>query len=351
MLTRGTWMLYGAYGRTGGLIVDEALRRGHRPILAGRNPAKLDALRRTTGLETATVPLEDGAALRAALDGVRLVVLAAGPYEMTGPAMRAACLDAGSSYLDINGDVHDFRRALAADERARAAGVAVIPGAGYGVVFGECLAAHVVRRMPGATSLRLSLATETDGRSRGATLSIATALTGGGFEIRDGELRGRPVAFSTWQVRDPDRAVTTFAAVPRAELVAVHRSTGVPNIVTGIPMSRVAAASVRLAGTWIGRVMARTATHRSDDTGSMPPETAIASLRSRIWAEAGNDEGQTATAILETGEGYRAAAAAAVRAVESLLDTPRVGALTPVQAFGADFALDVPGTRIQELDQ
>jgi len=29
--------------------------------------------------------------------------------------------------------------------------------------------------------------------------------------------------------------------------------------------------------------------------------------------------------------------------------TPRVGALTPVRAFGADFALGVPGTQIQEL--
>jgi len=37
------------------------------------------------------------------------------------------------------------------------------------------------------------------------------------------------------------------------------------------------------------------------------------------------------------------------RAVEALLNTPRVGALTPVEAFGANFALEVPGTRIQEL--
>src|SRR5215813_13399802 len=35
-----TWMLYGAYGRTGRLIVNEARRRGHRPILAGRDAAK-----------------------------------------------------------------------------------------------------------------------------------------------------------------------------------------------------------------------------------------------------------------------------------------------------------------------
>jgi hypothetical protein len=34
-----------------------------------------------------------------------------------------------------------------------------------------------------------------------------------------------------------------------------------------------------------------------------------------------------------------------VRAVERLLAEPRVGALTPAGAFGADFVLDVPGTR------
>jgi hypothetical protein len=54
-------------------------------------------------------------------------------------------------------------------------------------------------------------------------------------------------------------------------------------------------------------------------------------------------------AMLQTGEGYHAAAAAAVRALESQMREPRVGALTPVQAFGANFALLVPGTRIQEL--
>jgi hypothetical protein len=35
--------------------------------------------------------------------------------------------------------------------------------------------------------------------------------------------------------------------------------------------------------------------------------------------------------------------------VELQMQEPRVGALTPAQAFGASFALLVPGTRIQEL--
>ena len=344
------WMLYGAYGMTGGLIVDEAMRRGHRPILAGRDAAKLQQLQRVTGLDTAHLPLERGSELRAALSAVRCVVLAAGPYDVTGPPMRAACLDARCSYLDINGEVDDFGEVLACDESARAAGVAMIPGVGYGVVFAECLAAQMTRRMPDTTSLRLSLATETQGRSRGATLSIATALARGGLEVRGGKLCDRPTAFSTWRAPDPNRPVTRFAAVPRAELLAVHRSTGVPNIVAGIPMSRAAAAFVRAAGPWIGRVLARLARRPSGEAEPRPSDTAIATLRSRIWAEARNDGGETLAAMLETGEGYRAAAAAAVRAVESLLQTPSIGALTPVQAFGADFALAVPGTRVQELE-
>jgi short subunit dehydrogenase-like uncharacterized protein len=344
-----TWMLYGAYGRTGRLILDEALRRGHRPILAGRDAGKLQELQHATALDTAHLTLERGPQLRTALSAARCVVLAAGPYEVTGPRMRAACLEARCSYLDVNAAVDDFRQALACDQAARAAGMAVIPGVGYGVVFGECLAAQTARRLPDATSLRLSLATETEGPSRAATLSVAGALARGGLDVHDGELRNRPIAFTTWRAPDSQRSATRFAAMPMAELVAAHRSTGVPNIVAGIPMSRAAAAFVRATGPWIGRVLARTAARRSGDVGPRPPEAAIAALRSRIWAEARNDQGQAAVAMLETGEGYRAAASAAVRAVESLLQAPRIGALTPVQAFGADFALGVPGTRIQEL--
>jgi short subunit dehydrogenase-like uncharacterized protein len=45
------WMLYGAYGFTGQLILDEALQRGHRPLLAGRSREKLLPLAERFGLE------------------------------------------------------------------------------------------------------------------------------------------------------------------------------------------------------------------------------------------------------------------------------------------------------------
>lgn len=345
---RSDWMLYGAYGTTGRLILDEARRRGHTPVLAGRDAAQLEALGRTTGLVTRRVSIEDAAGMRAALSDMRCVLLAAGPYHLTGPAMRRACLDSRCSYLDINGELDDFVGAMATDADARTAGIGLIAGVGYGVVFAECLAGHVKSRLPGATSLRLSLATETRGRSRAATRSAAAAMMAGGRDIHLGALRTRPIASPTWEVLRADGSRLRFAGAPLAELAAVQRSTGILNVTTGIPLSRMAAAAMRVGAPVLGRILAMTARTRTPPPAVTPP-AAGNEQRSRIWADAEDDAGNHAAGMLETGEGYRAAAHVAVRAVESQMRDPRVGALTPVQAFGSGFASLAPDTHIQEL--
>src|SRR5262249_58082187 len=129
-------------------------------------------------------------------------------------------LDAGCPYLDVNGEIGDFGRALAADADAQTAGIAIIPGVGYGVVFAECLAALVKAHLRNATSLRLSLATETRGRSRAATLSMAATIASGGRDIYRGSVRVRTIATPSWHVDLADGSRIRFAAAPLAELVA-----------------------------------------------------------------------------------------------------------------------------------
>jgi len=121
------------------------------------------------------------------------------------------------------------------------------------------------------------------------------------------------------------------------------------NIVAGVPRSRAAAALIRIAGPLLGKFLAWKAARASNTAEPTPSAAAIAALHSRVWADAGNTTGKRVARVLETGEGYRAATVAAVRALELQLQQPRTGALAPVQAFGASFALLVPGTRIQEL--
>src|SRR6476619_575074 len=70
----GMFLIYGANGYTGELIAREAVRRGHKPILAGRNAEKLGALAKELGLESRVFPLD-----KPQLDGVDAVLHCAGP--------------------------------------------------------------------------------------------------------------------------------------------------------------------------------------------------------------------------------------------------------------------------------
>src|SRR5689334_19071738 len=98
MFTNIPWMLYGATGRTGTLIAEHAVARGHRPLLAGRDRGRLRALADRLGLPWVVAAVDD---VYPVLGESRLVLLAAGPFESTSSAVLAACLRAGVHYLDI----------------------------------------------------------------------------------------------------------------------------------------------------------------------------------------------------------------------------------------------------------
>ncbi|HLG22630.1 MAG TPA: NAD(P)H-binding protein, partial [Candidatus Manganitrophaceae bacterium] len=67
------WMIYGAYGYTGTLVAEESVRRGHRPVLAGRSADRLAALAKRLELEYRATSLQDEEALSRALAGFKLV--------------------------------------------------------------------------------------------------------------------------------------------------------------------------------------------------------------------------------------------------------------------------------------
>src|SRR5512132_2846933 len=222
MSDRPRWILYGAYGTTGQLILDEALRRGHRPVLAGRDASRLSAVAAARGLQTVALPLHDREAAKRALEGVSVLLNAAGPFFETGQPLRARCLEAGTSYVDVNGEIGDFLESIECDSEARAKGIAIIPGAGFGVVFGEAVSAHVAMRLPDASWLRISFDLVNASTSRGAQRSTASVLTGGGYVVQGGILRKRPTASSTWRLPQSSAIgrPSRFASAPRPELIA-----------------------------------------------------------------------------------------------------------------------------------
>ena len=165
-------LIYGATGYTGQLVLDECLASGVRPVLAGRKALAVKALAEPHALEWRVASLDDAAALDIALRGARVVIHCAGPFARTSRRMADACLRGGVHYLDITGEIAVFEALAARDAEAKAAGVMLLPGVGFDVVPSDCLAAHLKRRLPSATSLTLAFHGGT-GLSRGTATSTS----------------------------------------------------------------------------------------------------------------------------------------------------------------------------------
>lgn len=73
-------VICGAYDYTGWDIAERAVERGLRPILAGRSSEKLSASASRLRLPARTFALDDPAAFDSGLQGIRVVIHAAGPF-------------------------------------------------------------------------------------------------------------------------------------------------------------------------------------------------------------------------------------------------------------------------------
>src|SRR4030095_16958798 len=133
-MTSDPLLVYGATGYTGRLIVDAAVRRGLRPILAGRDRERLEALASDCRCDYRVASLTDETALNAALHDVQAVLLTAGPFSETAMPMVTACVRAGVHYLDVTGECAVIERLLARSGEARRGNCMVMPGCGFDVV-------------------------------------------------------------------------------------------------------------------------------------------------------------------------------------------------------------------------
>ena len=344
-----SWAIYGAYGYTGRLIAEEAIRRAHRPLLAGRDPARLAHLAEELGLEWRAFGLEDPVALVRAVEPLDLVLHAAGPFARTSSSMVRACLQGRTHYLDITGEIPVLESIYSRDAEARAAGIALLPAAGFDVVPSDCLALHVASRVGEPRELEIAIAPS--GRaSAGTTRTVLASLAGRrtlGLERRDGRLIERRIG-ETRRVRFSDgREREALVGIPWGDLASAYRTTGARDItilMASPPMKRIA-----VLAPVAGRLLAIGPLQRVAEAAvarfvTGPDERARREGRSYLWARAVNAEGREAEAWMETAEGYRFTALSAVACVERTLAERPTGALTPAGAFGADLALSIEGT-------
>lgn len=340
------FLLYGSYGYTGRLIAEHARKQGLAPLLAGRDAAAVAAQGAELGLPHRAFSLDDTAALDAALRETRVVLHAAGPFSRTARPMMEACLRAGAHYLDITGEISVFETAAALDGRAREAGVMMMPGAGFDVVPSDCLAAHLKRRLPGATRLTLAFM-GLGGISRGTATTMAENAGEGGAVRRGGRITRVPAAYRSMEV-DFGRGPVTVTTIPWGDVSTAFHSTGIPDIevYTRVPLKqvRVMRATRRLgwllASAPVQRMLKRSI--RKGPPGPTPEQRAKGV--SLLWGKVEDAEGRAAVSRLRTPEGYTLTARTAVAAVRRVLagDAP-AGFQTPSRAYGADWILEFEG--------
>lgn len=346
------WMIYGAYGYTGALITEEAVRRGHRPVVAGRSADRLIPLAKRFGLDPLVLDLNDETTLAKAVAECSLVLHAAGPFIETSAPMVRACLSAGTHYVDITGEISVFEEIFARDPEAKPKGITLLPGAGFDVVPGDCLAKYVADKVPGATRLELGVAAMTR-VSPGTARTMLRQLPRGMSVRREGRLATSAVGEGTRTIRFPGGTRQAVAAA-LGELSAAYWTTGIPTITTYMAFPSPMIGLMRWTGPLLQRLLASDAIRRAAEKGAKrvirgPNAEARRKGRSFLWARASDEKGGAAEAWLETAEAYAFTAMAAVRCAEGVLKKHPAevcpGACTPAGAFGADFVLEIPGTR------
>jgi len=340
-------LIYGATGYTGKLVVDEAIRRGLTPIVAGRDAAKVAEVGARTGLPTRTFPVD-----APDLTGVTVLLNIAGPFSRTAKPMIDACLRAGVHYLDVTGEIAVFEACAARDAEAKTAGILVMPGVGFDVVPTDCMAAHLQRRLPTATSLRLALGVG-GGISHGTATTAAENLDAGGAVRKGGKLTRVPSAYKTLDV-DFGRGPRTTVTIPWGDVSTAYRTTGIPDIevyaafpstaITLMKLGNYAAPLLRaklvkgLVQAWI------------DAQPPGPTDAARARGHAVVWGDAADDAGNRVAARLTTPEGYTLTAITAIEAAMRVdAGTPHRGFGTPAGVFGADFVLGFTGVTLEDL--
>lgn len=347
------FLIYGVTGYTGQLVAERAKRLGMTPILAGRDAERTKAIADSLGLDWKAFPLDDSAALDDALKAVDVVLHIAGPFSATSKPMADACLRTKTHYLDITGEIDIFESLAARDAEAKKAGIMLMPGCGFDVVPSDCLAAHMKRLLPDATSLDLAI-TGLGKTSRGTAKTGIESLSKGRRARRQNVIidldraEERRFDFPTGVTKDG-------ISVSWGDVSTAWHSTHIPNITVFFEATKQLKQLAQmnpvlrfLLSTGLGQAWLK---RQVDKRPAGPNEADRKRGYSEILGIARNGKGVEKRAFLRTPEGYTLTALTSLEIVRRIFEgAAKPGFQTPSNVFGPDFILEFEGCERRDLD-
>jgi short subunit dehydrogenase-like uncharacterized protein len=349
----GQVLIYGAYGFTGSGIARLAAEYGIRPVLAGRNEAKLTPLADSLNLDYVVLTLENNHDnLVAVLEHFELVLHIAGPYTYTARPMLDAVVAAGTHYVDLTGENHVIQAQLDRDDEFREANIMVMPAVGFDVVPTDCLNVYVADRVENANLLTVVIESNANAIA-GAGASRGTAKSGLEILARPLLLRQNGAMVQADKPKVIERSVEgraqTLVQIPWADLMTSWVSTGIPTIeVFQVQQGELPGWVLTLARSEAGRRALAWAIDSFMPEG--PSDEAQAKSQTVIEATASNAAGDTASARLLTPEPYKLTFHSTLLIARRILDGQwDPGFQTPGKVYGPDLVLEIPGVSRVDL--
>ena len=344
------WIIYGATGYSGQLVVAKAVAAGMQPVVAGRSQDKVEALAHKYDLPHRVFDIQSLSDSDALIAGMDLVLNCAGPFSQTADVMMQACLKQQAHYIDITGEIDVFEAAASLNEAAKDRGVVLCPGVGFDVIPTDCVAGQLKAMMPDATHLALGFDSRS-GFSPGTAKTSVEALPNGGKVRVDGEIKTVPLAAKTRKI-DFGGGEKLAMTIPWGDVSTAYHNTGIPNIEVYIPSSPGMVKQLKRLN-WIKPILKLGLVQsflkkRVEKKVKGPDEATRAKLTTFVWGEVKNAQGEAKQYRIEVANGYEVTADGSMLVAQALLGAHAgaSGYHTPSTLLGTDLVEKLPGTRV-----
>ncbi len=344
-----SFLIYGASGYTGKLIVELSIKKGLKPVLAGRTESKIKPLAEKYGVEYLVFGLDKVEEIVQNIAKFPLVLNCAGPFSRTAKPMVQACLIVKTHYLDITGEIEVFEMIKSYDSEAKKNGIILLPGVGFDVVPTDCMAKYLSTKLPDAIHLELAFTSVGGSISHGTVTTMIESLGNEGFTRENGVMVSKPTGYKGKLI--DFGVIKQFAfTIPWGDISTAYSTTKIPNIETYAGASKSAYYLMKLQ--FLFNPILKTKFIKNllqkyvDNKITGPNENHFQNGKSLIYGKVTNAKGDTSEARIETLEGYRLTAEASVLITQKVLELQGIsGYQTPSGLFGHKLILEIEGSK------
>ncbi len=343
--------IYGAYGYTGRLIVDECIENGIHPVIAGRSLEKTKAYAESKNLEYAVFEVDEHEKVISWLKDSDILIHCGGPFIHTAKFMVEACLETNTHYLDITGEYEVFDLVKEYDERAKEKKLMLMPGAGFDVVPSDCLALHLKNKLPDATNLQLAFVSKGGRLSRGTTKTMIESLGEPQVVRRNGVYEFQPMGTSVQTIAFGDFEQLAMG-ISWGDVSTAYDSTGIPNIevFSGTTAEQVSKVKKMLKLSFIlkSRIVKNFLSKKLDKKPDGPSDDKREAATMFLWGKVTNGN-QSVEARLTTPNGYTLTAKTSVLIAKKIAKGDfKAGFQTPSTAYGEQLIVEVEGCEFHD---